>query len=235
MTSRNADSSVLETTRNQPTTFLSRLEPYEWRRRLWHMSPGFLPPMLWLIPHRDPLSWLATSIILLVAAGLSLHIFIRYHHIQRSGDNARGAAVLGYVLSVFAAFVMFPQAPQIGMAVLGILAFGDGSATLGGKLLGGWRLPWNAEKSWSGLICFVLLGSFFGALWYWGETWFNVEANEYREIDFATAYAVVGSAAILAAIAESIPSRLNDNIRVGVCAVASMAAAQTVFVGWNNL
>ena len=119
--------------------------------------------------------------------------------------------------------------------MLGILAFGDGSATLGGKLLGGWRLPWNAEKSWSGLICFVLLGSFFGALWYWGETWFNVEAKEYREIDFATAYAVVGSAAILAAIAESIPSRLNDNIRVGVCAVASMAAAQTVFVGWNNL
>ena len=216
-------------------TFLSRLEPQEWRRRLWHMTPGLLPPVLWLIPHSDPLSWIAMSIIVAIGTALSLNIFLRYEHIQRSGDTARASAVLGYVLCVFGAFVIFPQAPQIGMAVIGILAFGDGSATLGGKLFRGPRLPWNSEKSWSGFLCFIVMGTLFAALWYWGETWFNIEANEYRRIDFATALAVAGSAALLAAVAESWPTNLNDNIRVGLCAVVTIAAAHSVFVGWQGL
>ncbi|WP_166819972.1 diacylglycerol/polyprenol kinase family protein [Thalassoroseus pseudoceratinae] len=235
MSSGKHETDVLEGPQSKPTGFLARLEPKEWRRRLWHMSPGLLPPLLWLIPHRDPLSWIAKSIIAVIGIALSLHIFLRYQHIQRSGDTARATAVLGYVLSVFGAFLIFPQAAQIGMAVLGILAFGDGCATLGGQLFRGPRLPWNGDKSWSGFFSFIVMGTLVAALWYWGETWFNVEAAEYRQVSFLTALAVTGSAALVAAIAESLPSRLNDNIRVGFCAVLTMAAAQTVFVGWDHL
>jgi dolichol kinase len=36
------------------------------------------------------------------------------------------------------------------------MAFGDGAATLAGTRIGGARLPWNPQKTWSGLAAFVV-------------------------------------------------------------------------------
>src|ERR1700736_2834528 len=35
---------------------VERLGPAEIRRRLWHMLPGVLPVLFWLLPHTHPLS-----------------------------------------------------------------------------------------------------------------------------------------------------------------------------------
>ena len=48
---------------------------------------------------------------------------------------------------------------EMAAALWGVLAFGDGMASLVGQALGGPRLPWNPRKSWAGFVAFVLFGA----------------------------------------------------------------------------
>ncbi len=211
-------------------TVMQRTGRTELRRRLWHMLPGVLPVFLWPIPHADPLSPTLRLVILGIIIALGIAIFVQYRHIARRADNERLTSVIGYAASVIVTFLLFPSAIEIGFAVLAILAFGDGMATLIGKLLSGPALPWNREKTWSGFLAFMVIGTPMAALMYWRET-HNLEAMT-PGITYTTALLCCGIATFVAAIAESLPSRINDNIRVGVTAIAAMAIMHTVFVGW---
>lgn len=204
----------------------------EWRRRFWHMSPGVLPFLLWLFPHRDPLSPTLWLIMVGIGIALALNVFLRYRAIQRDGDQERSAAVLGYACSVIALLIAFPAHIQLGLALLAILAFGDGSATLIGKLVGGPRLPWNAGKTWSGLTAFLCVGTLLAATVYWGETWFNTESPEFRQLQWPTAVFVTLPAVLAAGVAESVHSRWNDNIRVGVVAGVLLCVMHGILVGF---
>jgi dolichol kinase len=204
----------------------------ELRRRFWHMAPGVLPFLLWPIPHRDPLSPLLYSIIIAIAVAIAIAIFVRYQHIQRTAaDHERLSAVAGYFFSVMAALLAYPGSPEIAFALLGILAFGDGSATFGGLLFGGPKLPWNQRKSWSGLLCFLAVGSVVSTLAYWGES-HNLRAQS-PGVDLLTAFLIGGVATFAAAIAESIPSRLNDNVRVGTTAFITVTLLHFALLGWT--
>jgi dolichol kinase len=196
------------------------------------MAPGLLPPLLWFVPHRDPLSPTLQAILFGLGVALGAHVYWRYQHIRRPEDTERAAAVLGYALSVLGMLAAFPGQPQLGLAVLAVLAFGDGSATLGGKLLGGPTLPWNREKTWSGLACFLLFGTLTAATFYWGEPWFNPEALEHRHVGFDTSLLCAAFATSAAALAESVRSRVNDNVRVGFVAAVAVTLAHAVLVGW---
>lgn len=204
----------------------------EWRRRLWHMSPGLLPFCLWAVPHQDPLSPTLQVIMAVLAVTIAGMIYLRYRHIERDEDRGRAPAVLGYVLSVFGMLIAFPAHVQLGLATLAVLAFGDGSATLGGLLIGGPKLSWNSGKTWSGLLCFLIVGGLATSVVYWGETWFNVESSEYRKVPFGRALMCGGTAAVVSAIVESVPSRINDNIRVGIAASACLIAMHAVTGGF---
>ena len=113
---------------------MSRLEKTEWRRRVWHIVPGFLPILLWIFPHRDPISPILQLIVLAIVISLAVGIFLRYRLIARKQDAERSTAVLGYALSVLLTVLFFPAHLQLGLTVLAVLAFGDGSATLVGKI-----------------------------------------------------------------------------------------------------
>lgn len=203
----------------------TRLDEREVRRRIWHILPGFLPFILWLIPHRDPISWDLKGAILGVVAVLAAWVYLRFREIRRTGErDQRVAAVLGYSLSIVTAMFCFQAHAEISFTVLALLAFGDGCATLGGLLFGGARLPWNRNKTVSGLLSFITCGTLMGGVIYWGE------ANP--KVPLATAMLVAGTAAVVSALAESLPSKINDNIRVGICAVLATAAAHWAFVGF---
>ena len=105
-----------------------------------------------------------------------------------------------------------------------IIAFGDGSATLAGLLVGGKRLPWNRTKSWVGLTAFVACSIPLAALAYWAEA--------RPAVPLIVALACVVPAALVAALIESIPTDFNDNIRVGVAAALTILATHGMFVGW---
>jgi dolichol kinase len=203
----------------------------EWRRRAWHASPGFLPFLLWLVPHRDPISPTLQGILVFLVLILAGHVFWRYQRIERPHDRERPWAVLGYALSVLAMLLLFPQHLELGLTVLAVLAFGDGSATWGGLTFGGPKLPWNPQKTWSGLAAFLAVGIPMASLIYWGETYFNPESLEHQRVAFSTALLCGGTAVGFAAIAESVPTRINDNIRVGLAAGLGVTIMHSLLLG----
>jgi dolichol kinase len=207
-------------------TLVNRLPPHEWRRRLVHMSPGLLAVLLPVIPHTDPMGWYSVVILLVAIGGSSLFALRREALFRRQGDGARGwsTSVISYGIITLSLVLALPAQPEIAMAVTMIIAFGDGSATLAGMLFQGRKLPWNRDKSWAGLAAFLLCAIPLATLAYW------VEARP--GVALSLACACVAPAALMAAMAESLPVRINDNIRVGVTAGLTMLATHGMFVGW---
>jgi dolichol kinase len=211
--------------------FWNRITPTELRRRLWHMLPGLLPVLLWFFPHRDPLSPTLQVIIVAVIGLLAAGIVRGYRRIARGDVYQCAACVLGYSGSVLGMVLLFPGQLELGLTVLAILAFGDGSATLGGILLRGPKLPWNRNKSWAGFACFLLFGIPAAMIVYWGETAFNPESLG-PPISLGTAFVCAAIPTVAAAIAESRNSRIDDNVRVGVTAAAAICVTHGFLVGW---
>lgn len=199
---------------SSPQWFTGSLTSREIRRRFWHMSPGLLPLMLQAVPHADPVSPTLRWIFMGVVAAIGFRILWGFRQIQRASESGGIAPVAGYALSVIMMLLLFPQHLELAFALLAILAFGDGSATLFGLLIRGPRLPWNKDKSWSGLTAFIGIGSLMAAWIYSGES-LNLEAADVS-VSFLTALMLVTPAVVVAAISESVDSRINDNIRVGV-------------------
>ena len=197
-----------------------RLPSRELKRRFWHMCPGLLAFGLHLVPHTDPISLTLRLIIVSCCIAIAARILLGFRQIERQGEGAGLAAVGGYSLSVLLTVFLFPRHLELGLAVLAILAFGDGSATLVGLTFRGPGLWWNRSKSWSGLLGFVVIGSLMTAWIYWGET-HNPEAAD-PAVSFGLALLLTSPAVLAAALAESIRSRINDNIRVGVIAAIAL-------------
>lgn len=208
---------------------LRRLSPAELRRRLWHVAPGFLPALLWLVPHRDPIGMPARLSILAIAFASGATIFLGYRRIARPDDRERLPAVAGYALSVLLTLLVFPGDIEIGLAVLAVLAFGDGMATAGGLLLGGPSLPWNPRKTWAGLACFLVAGGSAAAFVHWAERAFN-PASVPADVPATVSLACGIATALVGALVESVPSRINDNIRVGFAAAVTAAAVHLPLV-----
>jgi len=195
------------------------------------MSPGLLGFLLWAVPHADPISPTLYAIFLTAGFGLGLHIFLRYRLIAREGNTSdRIDAVAGYACSVFSMVLCFPGDLELALVTLAILAFGDGSATLIGKVVGGPKLPWNPTKSWSGLCAFVAVGGTMASLMYFGETR-NPEALFNGSVGWPHILLCGFVPALVASIAESIPSQANDNVRVGIAAGVTVALIQWATLG----
>ncbi len=207
------------------STVADRLGPRELKRRLWHMTPGLLPFVLWALPHVDPLTpgwllYLALNCITLAIAGCYFG-----RTFSRPRERNCLCSSIGYSMLVMVAVLLFPGQLEIGMTVFAIIAFGDGSATLGGLLLKGPTLPWNRHKTWAGSLCFLLGGVPMAALYYWGEA--------RPGVPWDVALLCAGTAAVVSAFAESVSSRINDNIRVGVTALLMMVVMNHFLLGWS--
>lgn len=200
-----------------------RLGPCESRRRLLHMLPGLLPLFLWFIPHNDP--WGSPLIVLTIvmAVGLNSFAIIRESDFSRPNESQWHMSVLGYTIPVVALLLFLPGRSELGLMTLGIVAFGDGSAALGGKLLGRRRLPWNSRKTWAGTICFFLAGSLMASLSYW------LEARP--TVPYGMALIISAAAAAAAAIVESLPITSHDNLRVGTTAALTGLMMQMLLLG----
>ena len=120
--------------------------------------------------------------------------------------------------------ILFAPRVEVAFLVLGVLAFGDGSATLGGMLFGQRRLPWNAKKTIVGTACFLLIGAPHGRLplRHGDAKPLGLRLSEpglaHHPVAFGVALAIAVVTTLAAAIAESLPSATNDNLRVGVTA-----------------
>ncbi len=162
--------------------------------------------------------------------------------LYRPIDHARGfpLGILLYPLSVLLLTLAFPSRLDIAAAAWGILAFGDGFATLIGRsrtegtaeaakdaeknnlsassaisAVPSGRLPWNPDKSIAGTLSFVVFGSVAGVAFAW---WVRPAISPLPPLAFTFAAPV--AAAVLAALVETLPVRLDDNISVPATAAA---------------
>jgi uncharacterized protein (TIGR00297 family) len=132
----------------------------------------------------------------------------------RSHEAERGASlgIVLYPLTVLILILCFWNRLEVAAAVWGILAFGDGMASLTGMTLGRSpraKLPWNGGKSWPGSLAYVLFGATgCFVLLQWTAPFFD------RGYPLAFALGISLAAALFAAFLESLPQGLDDNFGV---------------------
>ena len=173
-------------------------------RKFLHIVFGLLAVALKYIPWR---------MAALVAAAAVIGNWLLLHRLvgKRVARHARGydAGIVLYPAAVLALILIFNWHIEIAAASWAIMAFGDGFATLLGKALPLARLPWNHDKSVGGSIAFLLFG---------GAASFAV-----ARIFGGPPTAALAIAVVAAAIAESLPLRLNDNVVVPAAAAGVLA------------
>ncbi|MDP1799361.1 MAG: hypothetical protein Q8K78_17830 [Planctomycetaceae bacterium] len=200
-----------------------RLKGAELRRRMLHMLPGLFPFVLWAIPHPDPWGPYLFTAVIGVTTMVVIHGLRQFAAFARPGEENGRSSILGYAVPLLASLFVSRGREELCLLTLAILAFGDGSATVGGLLFGGRPLPWNSGKTVTGLLCFWAAGGILGTVVYWGES--------RPGVSWAMAAAVAGVTVFLAGILESLPSRINDNLRVGFASIAIGTVMHFALVG----
>ena len=107
-------------------------------------------------------------------------------------------------LSILLLLLAFPDRRDIVAAAWGVLAFGDGMATLAGRHIRSPRIPWNREKSVAGTAAFILFGSAAASFLCW---WCRSTVVPPPYPWFSVWMPVV--AAIAAAAVETVPIKLE--------------------------
>ncbi len=184
---------------------MSGLTRNELLRKVVHMSVGLFA---FALHYLGPF-WSAV----LAASALGFNLFLlprmggRKLWRQAELDAGSSLGIILYPLAVLLLILAFYQRLEVAAAAWGILAFGDGMASVAGMQFGWRKLPWNPRKSWAGTLAYVFFGTFAAAallLW----------TPRDHTYDPGFAFAVCFAAALLAALLESLPQGLDDNIGV---------------------
>lgn len=177
----------------------------ETRRQLVHTSMGLFALTLRWVP--------AWGAVLLATTAIATNLLVlprAARGLYRDGEHARRfSGILLYPIAVLFLIVAFHDRLHLAALLWGILAFGDGPATLVGRAWGGAKLPWNRGKSWAGTLAYVLIGGTAGAFFFWWVAQATAPA-----IPLASILLLSFSTALLGGLVESIPIGLDDNVSV---------------------
>jgi uncharacterized protein (TIGR00297 family) len=206
---------TLHTEAPEATSIRQILQFREEARKIVHIAFGLVALSL---------RWLSTVEAALVAVcALAFNRFI----FRRVGGMLIARSELGYdrgivlyPLAVLVIILLFPGRPELAAVCWIILAFGDGVATLFGRNLPLAPLPWNPQKSVSGLVSFVAAA--LPAAWLGYH--FVTDAGALKWPFLLIAIVVVS-----AAIAESLPLNLDDNFVVPLVSVVTIALSATLW------
>ena len=125
------------------------------------------------------------------------------------GQAGFATGIVFYPTSVLLLLLLLPGRPDIVAAAWGIMAAGDGAATLVGRRSRGARIPWNRDKSVAGSVAFVIAGSAAGSFLAW---WCRPAVIPPPYVWFSLVAPLVG--ALAAAAVETVPIKLDDNLSV---------------------
>jgi uncharacterized protein (TIGR00297 family) len=192
----------------------------ELQRKIVHIgSSTFALLLRWL-------TWWQAGLLALGAFAFNFLILPKVggRKLYRDDDHQRGHAIgiLLYPLSVLLLILCMPQHLQIVAAAWGIMAWGDGMASLFGTRYGKTKIQWNPNRSYAGSAAFIIFGSLAAVFFtYWVQK---------KSMEPMLWYIVIIPvlAAILAALIETIPSGLNDNLTVPLSAGFFMLALHQI-------
>jgi len=194
-------------------------------RKLLHIAVGLIAFSL------HYLGPFYAAILALVAISFNLLVLPRVggRRLWRADEVAAGRSfgMVIYPTTVLMLILVFWTRVEVAAAAWGILAFGDGMAALVGRAVGRAKLPWNPDKSWAGTLAYVVCGTAGAATLL---LWTPPEPGRY-ELTFAVA--VCFAASLLAAILESLPQGLDDNLGVPLIAGLFLLALVLSEGGWQ--
>ena len=176
------------------------------------------------------LTWWQAALLALAAFLFNWQVLPRVggRTMWRGGDVARGypLGILAYPLAVLGLVLVFREHLWMAAAGWGILAVGDGMASLVGQAAGGPRLPWNDRKSWLGFASFVVFGSAAAAFL---AAWAVRSPLDLGAAHWPRTVGVAFALALACALVESLPTTLDDNVTVplAVALVLPLFAAVT--------
>ena len=172
-----------------------------------------------------------------IALGFNLLVLHRItgRTLLRHNERARGFSlgIALYPAAVCVLILVFHRRLELAAATWGLIAFGDGMASVFGTLVRGPRLPWNSGKTWAGFVAFVLWGTAASAfLIRWTQLGALDGPKHWIGSSFLDdpTHLLVGcfAAALLAAFAESVPTGVDDNILVPLVGGAALYAGALV-------
>ena len=181
-------------------------------RKIVHMS---MLSFAFLLPY---LTWTQAAGCALLALLFNLVVLPRLDVDLRKSTAAAPPAgvwtgIVIYPISVLVLILLYRHAMYVVGATWAILALGDGLAGVAGSAWRGPTLPWNRGKTWSGFLAFLVAGTA-GA--YVLTRWTAPTLAP----DFALR--VCAATALVGALVESAPIRLDDNATVPLVAGAFM-------------
>jgi len=185
-----------------------------------HIAMGGFALALPLIPWWQSVVLASLAVVLNIFA-LQKLLGVRLY---RPGERRRRltSGIVLYPLAIVGLLLVFSARVDIVAAAWGILAAGDGMATIVGRRWPIAAIPWNRRKSVGGSLALAVFGGAAGAALAW---WC-------REPVVPPAYAwyplVAFAAAAVAAAVETIPISLDDNVSVTASAAAVLWALSLV-------
>lgn len=181
-------------------------ESSEYRRKTLHIGVGAFALLL------RYLTWWQAALCAIGAFVFNAWILPACggRNLWREADRARGhpTGILVYPISLLCLFLLFHDRLHLAAAAWGIMAVGDGMASVFGTAMGSAKLPWNRTKSWAGSIAMLV----FGAPAAVGLAWWTSRG----EIDLAHAAILICVISLVAVLIESVDSPLDDNISVPI-------------------
>ncbi len=185
-------------------------------RQLVHISMGAVALLLrWITP---------SEAMVIAGAALIFNVYVLPHvatslfrPAERHGHVDPG--IVFYPASVLLLLMLLPDRLDIVAAAWGIMAAGDGMATIVGRHVSSARIPWNRRRTVAGSAAFVLFGGAAGAfLCWWCEPRIVPPPYPWFAVWMPFAAALAGAAA------ETLPIRLDDNVSVPATAAAVLWA-----------
>ena len=182
----------------------------------------FAGPLGALVDPRNKVAHGRSIVVGFLAFVTLLNLFLMPHvstgkRILWTGEKLITGVAL-YPFSLMLCFMFFP--PFAAMGAWGAMAAGDAAAAFFGRALPWPMLPWNKQKTWTGLLAFILVSMpFCYAAIYWCPSQQFLKTDLSPELPFVWTLAIL--AAVSGAIFETLHSRIDDNLRVplGVAAV----------------
>ncbi|HEX4822822.1 MAG TPA: DUF92 domain-containing protein [Candidatus Polarisedimenticolaceae bacterium] len=199
---------------------------------------GFALALRWLAPWQ---AMICAGVALLFNLAV-LHRLTRKSLLRESERDAGfSLGIVLYPAAVLALLVVFRNRLELAAATWGLIAFGDGMASVVGVTARGPKLPWNPGKTWSGFLAFVGWGTAAAAFLI---RWVQIGALEAPVTWIGPSFLEVGAhgpffssnvllggcfaATLLAAFAESLPTGIDDNILVPLVGGAALYTATVV-------
>jgi uncharacterized protein (TIGR00297 family) len=195
------------------TSFVASRAPVFSTRKIVHISMlifAFLLPYLsWRQAAGCALLALLFNVVILPRIGADL----RKSPLSAPDSSGIWTGIFIYPISVLALVLLYRHDLYVVGATWAIMALGDGIAGVVGSTLRGPALPWNRDKTWSGFWGFIVAGTA-GA--YVLTRWVAPAVSPDVALRICAATALVG------AMVESLPIRLDDNATVPLVSGAFM-------------